>query len=45
MSYLPAKYLRKPKGAAPGAVIYSQEKTLVYAAEPTRLARLLATEG
>jgi len=43
VSYLPAKYLRKPRDAAPGQVIYSQEKTLVYVVEPERIARLLAT--
>lgn len=43
VSYLPAKYLRKPKGGRPGQVIYSQEKTMVYVVEPARLARLLAT--
>lgn len=46
VSYLPAKYLRKPKGGRPGAVIYSQEKTLSFVVEPARIARLLAsTEG
>lgn len=43
VSYLPAKYLRKPKGGRPGQVIYSQEKTMVYVVEPERIARLLAT--
>ena len=44
VSYLPAKYLRKVKGA-PGAVTYSQEKTLRYVHEPARIARLLASRG
>jgi predicted ribosome quality control (RQC) complex YloA/Tae2 family protein len=43
VSYLPAKYLRKPKHARPGQVIYSQEKTLRYAHQPDRIARLLAS--
>jgi predicted ribosome quality control (RQC) complex YloA/Tae2 family protein len=38
------KYLRKAKGAAPGAVTYSQEKVMLLRVEPARLARLLAEE-
>jgi predicted ribosome quality control (RQC) complex YloA/Tae2 family protein len=38
------KHVRKPKGAAPGAVTYSQEKVLNLRLEPPRLARLLAEE-
>jgi predicted ribosome quality control (RQC) complex YloA/Tae2 family protein len=38
------KHVRKPKGAAPGAVTYSQEKVLNLRLEPARLERLLAEE-
>jgi predicted ribosome quality control (RQC) complex YloA/Tae2 family protein len=40
-----AKHVRKPKGAPPGAVHYSQERTLSLRIEPERLERLLASEG
>ncbi len=39
-----AKYVRKAKGAAPGAVTYSQEKVVFLRAEPGRIDRLLADE-
>ncbi len=39
-----AKYVRKPKGAAPGAVTYSQERTLLVRVEAGRVERLLASE-
>jgi predicted ribosome quality control (RQC) complex YloA/Tae2 family protein len=45
VSYLPARYLRKPKGGRPGQVLYSQEKTLRYTHEPERIARLLASQN
>jgi predicted ribosome quality control (RQC) complex YloA/Tae2 family protein len=38
------KYVRKPKGSAPGAVTYSQEKVLPLRLEPGRVERLLAEE-
>lgn len=38
------KYVRKPKGAPPGAVTFSQEKAIQLRREPERLARLLASE-
>jgi predicted ribosome quality control (RQC) complex YloA/Tae2 family protein len=44
VSYVPVKYVRKPKGGVPGAVSFTQEKTLMLRLEPERLARLLATE-
>lgn len=44
VSYLDAKFVRKPKGAAPGAVTYANEKTFVVRVEPARLKRLLASE-
>jgi len=39
-----AKHVRKPRGAAPGAVTYSQEKVVLLRLEPARLERLLAEE-
>lgn len=39
-----AKYVRKPKGAAPGAVTYSQERTMLLRVEAGRTERILATE-
>jgi predicted ribosome quality control (RQC) complex YloA/Tae2 family protein len=39
-----AKYVRKVKGAAPGAVTYSQEKVLFLRIEAGRVERLLAEE-
>lgn len=39
------KYVRKPKGAPPGAVLISQEKTLLVRADAARLAALLSTES
>ncbi|GEJ58608.1 NFACT RNA binding domain-containing protein [Anaeromyxobacter diazotrophicus] len=39
-----AKYVRKVKGAAPGAVTYSQERTILLRVERERVERLLAAE-
>jgi predicted ribosome quality control (RQC) complex YloA/Tae2 family protein len=39
-----AKYVRKVKGAAPGAVTYSQERTILLRVERQRVERLLASE-
>jgi predicted ribosome quality control (RQC) complex YloA/Tae2 family protein len=39
-----AKHVRKARGAAPGAVTYSQERMLHLRIEPERVARLLADE-
>ena len=39
-----AKYVRKTRGGAPGAVTYSQERTLLVRVEPQRVERLLAAE-
>ena len=44
VAYTRAKHVRKPKGAAPGAVVYSQEKVLLLRVEPARVERLLADE-
>lgn len=43
VSYVPAKHVHKPRDAAPGAVTYTREKTLLLKLEPARLERLLAT--
>ncbi len=45
VSWVPVKFVRKVKGAAPGAVQYSREKTLVVRMESERLERLLKTRG
>jgi predicted ribosome quality control (RQC) complex YloA/Tae2 family protein len=39
-----AKYVRKVKGTAPGAVTYSQEKVVLLRVEPARIERLLGEE-
>ena len=38
------RYVRKPKGAAPGAVLVDREKVLVLRVESDRITRLLASE-
>ena len=38
------KHVRKPKGAGPGAVIFSQEKTVRVRLDEARLLALLAAE-
>jgi predicted ribosome quality control (RQC) complex YloA/Tae2 family protein len=43
VSYVPVKFLRKVKGAAPGQVVFSREKTFLVRMEPERLERLLKT--
>lgn len=43
VSYVPVKYVHKPKDAAPGAVTYTREKTLMLRLEASRLERLLAS--
>ncbi|MEW6430893.1 MAG: NFACT RNA binding domain-containing protein [Myxococcota bacterium] len=44
VSYTPVKFVRKAKDAAPGAVTFTREKTLMLRVEPERLARLLAQD-
>ena len=39
-----AKYVRKAKGGAPGAVMLDREKTFVLRVDPQRLKKILATE-
>jgi predicted ribosome quality control (RQC) complex YloA/Tae2 family protein len=43
--YTRAKHVRKAKGAAPGAVTYSQEKGMALRVEPARVERLLQGEA
>ena len=43
--YTRVKHVRKVKGAAPGAVTYSQEKGMALRVEPSRLTRLLLGES
>jgi len=43
VSYTRAKFVRRVKGAPPGAVSYSGEKTFLVRLEPARLERLLAS--
>jgi predicted ribosome quality control (RQC) complex YloA/Tae2 family protein len=42
--YTRAKFVRKPRGSAPGLVTYSQERTLSLRIEPSRIERLLQAE-
>jgi predicted ribosome quality control (RQC) complex YloA/Tae2 family protein len=44
VAYTRAKYVKKPKGFAPGAVTYSQEKVILLRVEPRRVERLLSEE-
>jgi predicted ribosome quality control (RQC) complex YloA/Tae2 family protein len=43
VSYVPRRYVRKPRGSAPGAVTHDREKVLTLRVEPARLERLLAS--
>jgi predicted ribosome quality control (RQC) complex YloA/Tae2 family protein len=43
VSYTQAKFVRRVKGGAPGAVSYTREKTFLVRLEPARLQRLLAS--
>jgi predicted ribosome quality control (RQC) complex YloA/Tae2 family protein len=45
VQYVERRYLRKPKGSAPGAVRVDRERVLLLRIEPARLARLLANES
>jgi predicted ribosome quality control (RQC) complex YloA/Tae2 family protein len=44
VQYTPRRYLRKPKGSAPGLVVVDREKVLVLRVEPARLQGLLERE-
>ena len=45
VDYTPVKYVRKPRGAAPGLVLLARHKTLRVRLEKTRLARLRGDGG
>lgn len=45
VSYCPRKYVSKPRGAKPGLVTISNEKTIRPDGDPERLKRLLASAG
>jgi predicted ribosome quality control (RQC) complex YloA/Tae2 family protein len=42
VAYTRVKHVRKARGAAPGAVSYSQERVILLRVEPARLERILA---
>jgi predicted ribosome quality control (RQC) complex YloA/Tae2 family protein len=44
VEYAPRRYLRKPRGSAPGAVVVDREKVIVLRREEDRLRRLLERE-
>jgi len=44
ITYVPRKYVRKPRGSPPGLVLVDREKVMVLRVEPERLERLLASE-
>jgi predicted ribosome quality control (RQC) complex YloA/Tae2 family protein len=44
VQHTPRRYLRKPKGAAPGFVVVDREKVLVLRVSRETVARLLAAE-
>jgi len=44
ITYVPRKFVRKPKGSAPGAVVVEREKVLSLRFDLVRAARLLACE-
>jgi hypothetical protein len=44
VQYTPRRYLRKPKGAAPGLVVVDREKVLVLRVERDKVTRLLGGE-
>jgi predicted ribosome quality control (RQC) complex YloA/Tae2 family protein len=44
VSYTPRRYVRKPKGSAPGLVVLDREKVIRLQFEAPRLTRLLQTE-
>jgi predicted ribosome quality control (RQC) complex YloA/Tae2 family protein len=44
VAYTQAKYVKRQKGAAPGTVTVTREKTMVLKVEPSRLKRLLTAQ-
>mgnify|MGYP001301198685 CR=1 FL=1 len=45
VAHTQARHVRKPKGSAPGAVLYVQEKVVPYRHDPARIERLLAQQA
>jgi len=45
VQYVPRRFVRKPRGSAPGAVVVEREKVIVLRVEPPRLTRLLSTQN
>ena len=45
VTYVPRKFVRKPKGSAPGAVVVEREKVLALRFDDAHMARLLASES
>jgi hypothetical protein len=45
IEHTPKRFLRKPRGSAPGLVVVAREKVLTLRVDPARLAALLATEA
>ena len=45
VTYTPRRYIRKPRGSAPGAVVIDREKVIVLRRDDAALRRLLATEA
>jgi predicted ribosome quality control (RQC) complex YloA/Tae2 family protein len=45
VQYAPRRYLRKPRGSAPGLVVVDREKVMLLRRDPGVLARLLQQEG
>ncbi len=44
VSYTPRRYLRKPRGSAPGLVVVDREKVLVLRKDDELMRRLLESE-
>jgi predicted ribosome quality control (RQC) complex YloA/Tae2 family protein len=44
VTYTPRRYIRKPRGSAPGAVVVDREKVIVLRRDEAILRRLLASE-
>jgi NFACT protein RNA binding domain/NFACT N-terminal and middle domains len=44
VTYVPKRYVRKPRGSAPGLVVVDREKVLTLRRDADRIARLLASE-
>ncbi|MFW6051381.1 MAG: NFACT RNA binding domain-containing protein [Myxococcota bacterium] len=44
VQYTPRRFVRKPKGSAPGAMVLEREKVIAVRIEPQRLERLMAHE-